>query len=189
MLKRDPNFTRLKKLGGRGYLNRVSYWLGVDHLLVVDVTYYNERYRRFYFRDLQAVIVQKNRRHFWLNVIFGVVLSFALMPFLFVPRLAIWRWPESDVVSAIVGGIFVILSMYSIIVNSLRGPTCSMHLRTAVQTQKLTGISRWRRAESLIETLAPLILSAQPSAAETSRITPAAALVTFASPVGQPETP
>ncbi len=166
MLKRDPNFTRLKKLGGRGYLGRVSYWLGVDHLLVVEVTNYNERYRRFYLRDLQAVIVQRNRNRMWGNIVAGVM---AIVPAL--GTLALLSDGEYAG-AALVGGILALFGVF-MLVNTLRGPMCSVHLRTAVQTQKLANINRWRRAEFLIETLTPLVQSLQASASEAPSPNPA----------------
>src|SRR5882724_2221817 len=57
MLKKDPNFRRLK-IGGAGLAGVSSLWLGPDHLLVVEIAGITEKYRRFYFRDIQAVIVE-----------------------------------------------------------------------------------------------------------------------------------
>jgi hypothetical protein len=47
------------------------------------------------------------------------------------------------------------------VVNTMRGRTCSVHVRTAVQTQRLKNLSRWRAADRLLEQLQPLILAAQ----------------------------
>jgi hypothetical protein len=49
------------------------------------------------------------------------------------------------------------------LLNYRRGVTCSVHLRTAVQTQKLMGLSRWRAAEKFIAELQPTIFAAQAS--------------------------
>ncbi len=180
MLKSDPNFTRLKKLGGRGYLGRVSYWLGVDHLLVVEVTNYNERYRRFYFRDIQAVIVQRNRNCMWGNIVAGVI---AILPALG----AVALLNDGEYAGAsLVGGILVLIGVF-IMANTLRGPMCSVHLRTAVQTQKLANIDRWQRAEFLIETLTPLIQSLQVSAGEAQSPIPATVSNPPAASTDQPD--
>ncbi len=181
MLKKDPNFTRLKKLGGRGYLGRVSYWLGVDHLLVVEVTNYNERYRRFYFRDLQAVIVQRNRNRMWGNI------AIAVLGCLFLSLLVLAGFGNSNALPLIViFSIVFLLAVIVLLINTVGGPMCSIHLRTAVQTQKLTGITRWRRAEFLIGTLTPLIQSAQ-SAMETTPTVPTSSSNPPAPSTAQPD--
>ena len=38
---------------------RSSLWLGSDHLLCIDTTGYTENYKRFYFRDIQAIVIRK----------------------------------------------------------------------------------------------------------------------------------
>jgi len=50
-----------KKLPGslRGFIRRASLWEGSDHLLSVSGTRFSEEYRRFYYRDIEAIIIQK----------------------------------------------------------------------------------------------------------------------------------
>lgn len=175
MLKKDPNYRRLK-LGGRGSFNSSSYWLGPDHLFVVEVSNYTERYRRFYFRDLQAVIVQQtNTRLVW-NIVLVALPVFALAIF----SLASGGNVSSSgmlVFFGIVLGIFGLL----LLIHNRRGPTCSVHLRTAVQTQKLSNINRWRQADRLIAELTPLI-----QAAPTAPTPTAPAEESYAPPAGNP---
>ena len=187
MLKNDPDFTRLKKLGGRTSMGSASYWLGRDHLMVVEVSNYNERYRRFYFRDLQAVIVQRNNFRMWGNIILGVIM---LVPLVITASLAfsISRWQEGEIAALIIVGVIWLMLGWVMLVNTLRGPTCSTHLRTAVQTQKLMGITRQRRAELLLETIEPLIQQAQLSGTGTSPAASEAGSGDFASPIARPET-
>src|SRR5438270_8932541 len=40
-----------------------SLWLGKDHLLCIDSSGYTENYKRFYFRDIQALVIRKTERH------------------------------------------------------------------------------------------------------------------------------
>jgi hypothetical protein len=62
-----------KRIGGRGarrrqFFTRNTLWLGADHLLQVEHTGYTEEYKRFYFRDIQGITVQKDNRflYWWL---------------------------------------------------------------------------------------------------------------------------
>lgn len=43
----------------RGFFRKASLWEGVDHILSVSGTRFNDEYRRFYYRDIQAFIVEK----------------------------------------------------------------------------------------------------------------------------------
>src|SRR5208283_5906459 len=52
---------------------RSSLWLGDDHLLFVECTGYTETYKRFYFRDIQAITIRKTTTHAVWNWITGVL--------------------------------------------------------------------------------------------------------------------
>jgi hypothetical protein len=159
MLKKDPNFQRLK-LGGRGWNGSASYWLGPDHLLVVEVLNYTERYRRFYFRDIQAIVVQQSRQQLWGNLILGGLLMLALVVVASIfPASGAWTTGDYVGIYGIMTG--VLLLIYAMSRNTFLGPTCTMHVRTAVQTQKLKNLNRWRHAEKLVKQLQPLVLAAQ----------------------------
>src|SRR6185503_16307515 len=57
-----------RRLPGResGLLSYSRLWLGPDHLLLARTTFFSEEYKRFYFRDIQAIVMRKTRRHlFW----------------------------------------------------------------------------------------------------------------------------
>jgi hypothetical protein len=55
---------RYRRLPGRrmGFLKSPSCWLGDDHILLVEGTRFAETYRRVYFRDLQALVIQRKAR-------------------------------------------------------------------------------------------------------------------------------
>src|SRR5436305_13755595 len=50
-----------------------SLWLGKDHLLCIDTNGYTETYKRFYFRDIQALVIRKTERHKWMALIFALL--------------------------------------------------------------------------------------------------------------------
>lgn len=163
MLRRDPNYQRLK-LGGRSLLfGGASYWLAKDHLLVVEVVNYVERYRRFYFGDLQAVIVQENGVRRWSNV--GLLV--ALLPILIwlfgtIEKAGQSQWSEPAALASIgVAGTISAVLVAGIVANFLRGRTCSVHLRTAVQTLKLRNVTRRTKADLLLASLTPRVAVAQ----------------------------
>lgn len=159
MLKNDSNYQRLR-VGGRGLTGNSSYWVGPNHLLVVEVSNYVERYRRFYFRDVQAILIQASYARLGWYIGFGGCAGLTLLG-----MLATGFGASRDNVLIALWFILFFLFMVGLLINALRGPSCSVHLRTAVQNQKLPGISRWHQAEVLVAALAPLISSAQSSLA------------------------
>ena len=58
--------------------SRASLWLGPDHLLCVDTNGYSETYKRFYFRDIQAITIRESaRRNVWNSIlVLPVVICF-----------------------------------------------------------------------------------------------------------------
>ena len=54
----EPNRERYRKLPGRrrGFIFGSSVWMGSDHLLLVKSARFREEYKRFYFRDIQAIV-------------------------------------------------------------------------------------------------------------------------------------
>jgi hypothetical protein len=170
VLKKDSNYKKVR-LGGRSWLNQSTYWIGPNHLLVVEVSNYVERYRRFYFRDVQAILVQNSAVRLGWNIGLGIFASLLLVGLL-VEGLSAAR----DDVLVTLWFFFFFSFVVCLIINTLRGPSCTVHIRTAVQNQKLSGISRWRKADTLVAALTPLINAAQTSlpTAEQPDVAPAA---------------
>src|ERR1700723_3392091 len=48
--------------GLRGFVRKSSLWEGSDHFLLLRGTRFSEEYRRFYYRDIEALLVQKCAR-------------------------------------------------------------------------------------------------------------------------------
>ncbi len=65
MPKAPKDYTRLPgrglRYGGFRLFSRAicTLWMGADHLLLVDRTGYTESYKRFYFADIQAIVVRR----------------------------------------------------------------------------------------------------------------------------------
>jgi hypothetical protein len=150
MLRRDSNYQRLK-VGGRDIAGRASYWLAADHLLVVREEGFQERYRRFYLRDVQALIISRNV----MGLLTTLVLT-ALGGLMAIAALATQN-PAGRWVWAFIAACFVI----ALIAHLVGGPTADCHLRTAVQLERLPGVTRLRVAQRLIAAMTPAIQTAQ----------------------------
>jgi uncharacterized integral membrane protein len=143
-LRRSANF-------GIVAVSQSNLWLGSDHLLSVERVHYNEKYRRFYFRDIQAITLRRTKRSLVLTLIVGILLLLFLL--LIVVSSAI----EARVVWSILAGVCAI----PLVVNLIYGPACTCELRTAVQTENIPSMSRVRRARKVLERIRPLIAAAQ----------------------------
>jgi hypothetical protein len=66
----------------------------------------------------------------------------------------------NDAASIVWWIISVVLSAF-LAANTLMGPTCVCHLKTAVQTEELTPLRRLRRARKVLARVRPLIVAAQ----------------------------
>lgn len=129
---------------------RARLWAGKDHLLLVYNSGYTEDYKRFYYRDIQAVVTRKTGR--------GVVWSTVLGLFaVFFAALSSTTGKDAAVVFWVIAGSFFAL----LLANILRGPTCITHLQTAVSREELPSLDRLRKANKVIERLRPLIEAAQ----------------------------
>jgi hypothetical protein len=109
-----------------------------------------ERYRRFYFRDIQVITATQSGR--W--IVFGVLWGFfTLVSALF--------FLVHNPVAVTAGTIFTALFGFAFVHNLFQGPTCIVRLRTAVQTHRVAPLERIRNFRKGMATIEPLIRSAQ----------------------------
>ena len=145
-----------RRLPGRqaGLISYSRVWLGPDHLLLARTSFFSEEYKRFYFRDIQAVVTRRTTLREILNAILAVTgIVFGVMCVFTTSGLRVFFF-------VMTGSVLVAL-----LVNWLRGPTCVCHLRTAVQIEELSPLKRFRATRKVIERLKPDIEKAQRSLA------------------------
>jgi len=132
-------------------------WLGDDHLLQVEsVGGYSESYKRFYFRDIQAIFfLRKTNSWQILNLVLGLLTGAFLL----------WTVLVKNTGGVIALGIFTGVFGLFLLVNALRGPACSCLLKTAVHLEELPSLRRRRNAERVLARIKPLIEAAQGTAA------------------------
>ncbi len=129
---------------------RASMWTGEDHLLCLYSTGLSEDYKRFYYRDIQAITTQQTPQYIIQSVLL-VLLTLVL------------AYP-SIVLSGIPATIFMIMSglfMAFLIVHLLRGPTCSCYLYTAVSKEELPSLNRLKNAVTALDIITSLIEDVQ----------------------------
>ena len=143
--------TRTKSQHGVVTSGRSSLWLGPDHLLRIDSSGYTENYRRFFLRDIQAVIIRKTDGLQIRILVHGIFMLIWVLSALSAAD-PIWR----GVWWALTG-----VSLVLLVINLLLGPCCAFHIKTAVQNEAIPSINRLRKAREVLERLRPLLVSAQ----------------------------
>ena len=156
-----------KKLPGRaaGFLfGRHQLWYSDDHLISVSSTYGSERYQRFYFREIGALVVRRTTTRLVWNLIFGVIAGLFIVPAVIAATLDLS--PDSSFNQNLRAGVITVLilaaiALIGLIINTLKGASCSLWVQTAVGQTKLGAPVRVRAANKVIAILSPLIVKAQ----------------------------
>ena len=157
MARQEREYRRLpgrgRKRGGFFAVTRsqASLWAGKDHLLYLFSTGYTEEYKRFYYRDIQAIVTRKTGRGAAWNLFSALFLFF----------FALLAFTRTTTAPAVVFWVLAGLALLILTVNLLRGPTCICHLLTAVSREELPSLSRERIAKKTIDLLKPLIEGVQ----------------------------
>ncbi len=141
-----------KKLPGikRYSFTRQQLLLGRDHLLSLTTRVFVEEYKRFYFRDIKAIVLRKVES--WKITI--AVSGFFSALFLGLALLLSGGW-------TIFFGVMCVPLTGLFIQQLLYGTSSECHLITAVQMEKLPSLYRLRTAKKVIRRLKPLIEEAQ----------------------------
>ena len=130
---------------------RTSLWLGKDHLLQIDSNGYTETYKRFYFRDIQALVFSRTDNWLYQAVVLGgLACLFVLIAILGGGPVMAWVFGILAAILGLAAGL-----------DLLSGPTAKCYVRTAVQTETLVSLNRVRRARKVFARLRPLISSVQ----------------------------
>jgi hypothetical protein len=147
---KSPN--EYKRLPGTGHaflgFGRSSLWLGEDHVLLIQRRGYVEEYKRFYFRDICTIVIQKTGIYLAINAVVGLLLSgFLFLHFLGVIQ---WQWDRTEHIALAIPGVTLLLI---ILVNTVKGPTCLTKLGTAVHAVNIPSMNRLRSSLRNVATL------------------------------------
>lgn len=157
MAKQENQYWRLP---GKGFTSESSMpifggksrlYLARDHLLRVNSNGWIENYRRFYFADIQGIVVWlNNTRQVW-NALHLTICALFLL----------WLLAWDSVVARVILGCIAAFFFVMFLVNMLRGPTCLTRIQTRTGTEPLPSLQRLRKARQVIRQLQPYIEAAQ----------------------------
>jgi hypothetical protein len=144
---------RYRKLPGhrRGIFRGSSVWLGPDHLLLVRNVRFREEYKRFYLRDIQALVVARMGRFHLSTRAFGIAFLW-LMAVLFLRHRAEW-------ISDLLWTLAVLLPVVWLYVSGRC--SCRCRIYTAVSRDELPSLYRTWTARRFLREVEPLIAQVQ----------------------------
>lgn len=152
MTKKDKPYRRLPGVTYKSF-GKHTLWQGKDHLLAMYSNGMAEDYRRFYYRDIQGLVVTKTPKAAVIaTVVLLLCLASALLSWRFFLDLAPW-----SVFFGIVSGVFLVYLLATL----FKGPSCECRIITAVQNESLRAVTLLRHGSKLAKALKPLILEAQ----------------------------
>ncbi len=158
---------RYQRIGGtaRTVGSAFSLWLCEDHVLQVDASFGAEKYRRWYLREIRAVIVQRTMGRAVWNLVWGIVGGLALAAAAGLASLAAASTVSDGriplYILAGLAGALAVLCAVVMLWNSLLGPTCAIFVQTTAGLQPWSVPARVRAANALFVRLRPLIEAAQ----------------------------
>ena len=127
-----------------------SLWLGPDHLLAVKSRWVTENYKRFYYRDIQAIIIRGIEHWKTISIILGSISTVFFL--LMLVQDGGWA-----IFFGVIFGLFLIVFLYYLI----WGANCESYIKTAVQIERLPAIYRLRTSSRAMNILLPWIDDAQ----------------------------
>jgi hypothetical protein len=159
-----PRYERLSR-GWWGLNGLGALWLGPGCLLHSTSFCGAERYRRWYFHDMQALVARRTSLRLVLNLIFG---GLALLLGFGSAGAALGASAQSQAGDR--GALFILAGLLGAVAlvflgltlwNTLLGPTCSVRIQTPRGLEKLPGIARQPVFAKLTARLLPLAAAEQ----------------------------
>jgi hypothetical protein len=166
-----PSYQRLTR-PKVGFDGLGSLWLGPDHILQVTNVMTVEYYRRWYFRDIQSLLMlHTSARTIW-NVVLCTLGALIGLGAGGVVMLSLNETNSMDggvlMGMAILIGLPALLLFAIAIVNTTLGPTCTVFIQTPHGVEKLSCPKRCSTYHRLAARLEPEILKAQQGSAGTA---------------------
>lgn len=132
--------TAYRRLPGRtvGLISSCTLHLAEDHLLYAEQPWFYQAYTRFYFRDIQSIVISDSTAFVGMNIFLGGVFTLStVLALLFFSNI-----PPLSYFIGVVALTFLIL----FIINLAKGPTCKFAIQTRVNRKHIASLSRKRTA-------------------------------------------
>jgi hypothetical protein len=147
-----------RKISRVGSLSGGTKWyLSQDCLFAAKRVMFTVEYRRFYFRDLESIVVWPNRLWLLRPIIPGVLLGAV--------GAALWHWVDFTT-----GAIFGSAGLAWAALELALGPTTKARIRTTGATVDLPLVKRARRARQVLEKIDAALRAARGGVLEPTSV-------------------
>jgi hypothetical protein len=142
----------------RGLIRKAALWEGADHILSVSGTRFSENYRRFYYHDIQALVIEKRARAgsigVWVLTVFpcAILILFASISRIY----GIGTWLPI--------ALLTLYLIYRLIVSLAY--SCRCYIQTAVTREELPSLYRIWNAQKAFARMRAKITESQGTLAE-----------------------
>ena len=126
-------------------LVQTTLWEGDDHILWVEQTMAREQYKRFYYNDIQAVMVVKSSMQQLWSAIWGTLAAISAIVAVSVSG--------TPIASSFFAALFLLLAF----INLLKGACCKTYLVTAVQRERVRSLGRVKKAFQVMDKIRDLV--------------------------------
>ncbi|MFB3890869.1 MAG: hypothetical protein ACE15C_02470 [Phycisphaerae bacterium] len=151
MAAQEHGYRRIPGAGLLAAWASTTAWLGADHVLVAVRSVFTETYKRFYLRDVQAVVVRRTSDYTAWTILslMGIVGMFAVL------------WATEGHIATLA---IMLVLVGAFVANMAAGPTCQVFFKTAAGLQHVPTIGRMRNAEVFVASIKPLVQASQAAA-------------------------
>jgi hypothetical protein len=148
-----PAEEKYRRLPGRrrGVITGASLWMGSDHILLVKSAWFREEYKRFYLRDIQAIVVAPGPRFYFSMpmLVFVLVWLFSALP--------MSAWAGSVVLGWFAATMLMVAAWLAVCIAG----GCRCRLYTAVSKDDLPSLFRTWTARRFLRQVQPRIEQVQ----------------------------
>ncbi len=161
---------QMRRLPGRSIrhfglgFQRHQLWLTESHVLYREIFGYREEVKRFYFRDIQAIVCTPTRTSRVCSWLAGWILVFLV-------TLGGFSAYAGYMVPFAIAWILATVTLVILLGNLFLGPSCSTTLYTAAAEAPLYSLGRKRSAEKAIARITTMIQHAQRTDPRPSDVT------------------
>lgn len=142
-----------------------SLWLGNDHIMLVNNSFAVERYRRWFLREIQAIVIRQTSARLVWNSVLGVFAAMLLAGAggsLYASTTS--NAPDDVMLLAVAAGVLGVIGLVFLItmaVNTSMGPGCTLFIQTPHGLDRVSTPNRVIAVEKLIARLQPQLLDLQ----------------------------
>lgn len=155
MSRRAREYTRLPG-GNRGLISGATLWMAKDHLLSVETTLYAEDYRRYYYSEIEGVVLRRTRGRQLVGAALGLLTLLAWWG-----AASLLGGRVKDWTSLVPLAIILFLPLIVLAAYFLFGPSCVTLVKTPTGYHPLPALAGIRSARKAVARFSPLVAEAQ----------------------------